>query len=400
MGKSTSSPPYAGQGPRVALYIHRLPLANPTGVHRYATEIAQALSNSTNSYQIELCSGRVTDDISHLGLTVPLTHPRAPRRTLHLAWTVARRPAIERVVGRLDLLHPVLPAFPIRSRAPQVLTIHDLLPLHHPEWYGWFPLRAFRRTIDFNVPRARTIIVPSTVVARDVERTLRVDPKRIAVIHEGVGAEFGRTVDEAAAARTAEELGVGTRPFLVTVGAISPRKNLSVVFDALARLERQDGEAPALVVVGGDGNDATRTRAAAEASGAAHLIIFAGRLADEQLHHLLSRAAGLVHPSRYEGFGLTPLEAMAAGTPVIAANASAIPEVVGKSGLLVDPDDAAAWTAAIRSVVGDAAVSERLQAAGRRRAGELTWDRAAQLTLKVYDAILGGSTTPQSQLAP
>jgi glycosyltransferase involved in cell wall biosynthesis len=374
--------------PRVVLYIHRLALANPTGVHRYAIETACALHRGGGSeYSIELASGRVRN-VEAPAVGVPLTHPWAPRRPLHLAWLVARRPAIERVIGRLDLLHMVLPLYPIRSRAPQVLTVHDLMPLHHPEWYDRFARIAFRRAIEFNVPRAAAIITPSEFVAADVERSLHVDRRRIRVIPEGVDDAWRQPIDDDAAQQTLATVGVDRGRFLVTVGAVSPRKNLRVVFEALAHLEQRGDAALPLVVVGGDEFGAEATRMEAQHSGVAHLIRFAGRLDDVQLRNLLGRATALVHPSRYEGFGLPPLEAMAAGTPVIASDTTAIPEVVGAGGLLVDPDDARGWATAISSVVGDPAIRNRLIAAGRTRSAQLTWERAAGDTLEVYRRVL------------
>lgn len=370
----------AAMRPRVALYIHQLPIANPTGVHRYAIELAEALVRTSTDLAVELCSGR-TPGRADPDLEVPVTHPSAPRRPLHLAWTLTSRPGIERVVGRLDLLHLSLPTFPIRSAAPQVITIHDLLPYHHPDWYEPFPRWTFRRAVEFHVRAAAAIITPSQVVADDVVGTLGVDPARIAVIHEGVTGALAAGIDSAAAAAVVRSMDVPDRPFLATVGAVMARKNLEVVIRALARL---GSDAPDFVVVGGDGLGADAVRAAVDECGVADRVHFVGRLSDPDLRAVLDRASALVHPSRYEGFGLTPLEAMAAGLPVIASRAGSLPEVLGSAAWLVDPDDEAAWASAVETVLGDPATAERLRRAGAAHVADFTWERAAELTAEVY----------------
>jgi glycosyltransferase involved in cell wall biosynthesis len=309
------------------------------------------------------------------------------RRPLHLAWSAFSRPAIDRVIGPIDLLHLTLPTFPIRSIAPQVVTIHDLLPYHHPEWYEWFPLRNFRRSVELHVKVAAAIITPSQVVAEDLVATLKVDPARITVVPEGVDGSFSAPVDPDAAEATCRRLGIPARPFVVTVGAVTARKNLEVVFRALAALDRR-GAAPLFVVVGGDGLEAQSIKAAMASIGVSHLVRFVGRLVDEDLHQVLSRAVALVHPSRYEGFGLTPLEAMAAGLPVIASRAGSLPEVLGAAAVLADPDDDVAWANAIEAVSTDADLVARLRTTGAAWVAGFTWDRAAAATAEIYRSAL------------
>jgi len=113
-----------------------------------------------------------------------------------------------------------------------------------------------------------------------------------------------------------------------------------------------------------------------------------GFIPDADLHALLSGALALAHPSMDEGFGLPPLEAMAAGVPVAAARAGSIPEIVGDAAVLLDPSDEAAWTAALSDLAGDADLRARLRAAGRVRAADFTWERAAEATLAVYAKVL------------
>lgn len=376
--------------PRTLLYIHRMQLDNPTGVHRYSTELATSLADvSTGVTDIELCAGRERRQSEPQPLQLPITHPSLPRRPLHLAWTLFEHPKIERVVGHIDLLHMLLPAFPIRSSAPQVMTIHDLLPLHRPDWYRGiegYAVRAALRRAD----RLTAVITPSQAVADDVIRTLRFPASRIRVIPEGVPRAFTARIDEAAARRTVEMTGMANRDYLITVGAVSPRKNLATVFAALAELNKRGIEAPDLLVVGSLAQGAQSTKQAAERHGIADLVHFTGHVDDTRLQHLLSNSIGLVHPSIYEGFGLTPLEAMAAGTPVITSDAGALAETVGPAAILVDPHDPAAWADAIHLLTTDSSVSRELIEAGHERVSMMTWDRAAHSTLDLYRSILDG----------
>jgi glycosyltransferase involved in cell wall biosynthesis len=384
---------------RALLYVHRLAVPNPTGVHRYVVELAEALSRQPEEFEIDLCSGRTRQPLPAVDAT--LSHPRAPRRTLHLAWTLLHRPIIERLTKPTDVVHMLLPAVPVAAAAPQVITIHDLLPLQHPEWYGTIARVTFERSIAFYRDHAAAIITPSQAVADDVVQTLGVPQERITVIPEGVDSRFQSAVDEVASAEACARFGVTPEKYVVTVGALTPRKNLEVVFTALAHLEQTTKEAPVLVVVGGDGPFAEATREAAKASKAEHLIRFVGRLPDAELHHLVTRARAMVHPSKYEGFGLTPLEAIAMGTPPIASRAGAVPEVVGDAGILVDPDDPEAWAQAIEQIMSDDALHAGLREEGRRHIAAFTWAEAARRTLEVYRGVVRRTsvTPPRSSRA-
>ena len=377
---------------RIALYVHRLTISNPTGVHRYALELARALSAQAEQKgdRLEMWSGR---DPATAGRGLPgVTTRQLPRRrqAVHATWSAVGRPRIETMTGRLDLVHALLPAFPVASRAPLVLTIHDLLPLTNPDWFARVPLWGFHRSVRDAVRRAAAIISPSQVVVDDVRDRLGVEPARLHLVPEGVDGLFAQPVDPAQAEHTLRRHGVETGRFLVAIGQVSPRKNLEVVFRALAALRSRGRTPPPLVVIGGSDAASAPTHAAPGRLGVADLVRFTGRLDDSDLRALLQHATALVHPSRYEGFGLTPLEAMAAGVPVVASSAGSLPEVVGDAGMLADPDDVTAWAEAIALLQDDLARGEALAAAGRRRAARYTWEEAARRTWEVYEAVLAG----------
>jgi glycosyltransferase involved in cell wall biosynthesis len=368
---------------RVALYLYRFGIANPTGVQRYAQEMARALPAAAPTGQpVEVWAGR--DAHASRPVDVDVHHPPVPRRLLHLSWAAVRAPRLDRFTGPVALVHSLSPVTPVPTRAPLVVTIHDLLPLHRPDWYArgprWSNIRAFRHAAD----NAAAIITPSRAVADDVAARLGVEPDRLTVVPEGVDPAFAVS-DPATVTAVCARHGLTPGRFILAVGEIGPRKNLAVLVQAVARLAPD--QRPTLVLVGGDGQDAAAVHALPAQLGVAECVRATGRVDDETLVALLHGARALVHPALYEGFGLTPLEAMSAGTAVIASDAGSLPEVVGDAGLLVGPRDVDGWADAIARVVTDDDVTDRMVAAGRQRAAAFTWAAAARATWQVYDRV-------------
>lgn len=368
---------------RVGLYVYRFGIANPTGVQRYAQEMARALGRTAPAdTAVEVWAGRDADQPAPGD--VDLHHPPVQRRMLHLSWTALHAPRLDRFTGPLAVVHSLSPVTPVPTRAPLVVTVHDLLPMHRPDWYArgprWANIRAFRHAAD----AAAAIITPSQAVADDVQERLGVSPGRITVVPEGVDPAFA-DVDPAALATAAADQGLAPDRYVVAVGEIGPRKNLPVLIRALAALP--PATRPTLVLVGGAGQDAAAVRALPAELGVADHVRFTGRVDDATLVALLHGARALVHPALYEGFGLTPLEAMSAGTAVVASDAGSLPEVVGAAGILVPPTDVEGWAAAIERVTSDDDVAQALVVAGRQRAAQFTWDAAARATWQVYERV-------------
>ena len=368
---------------RVALYLYRFGIANPTGVQRYGQEMARALLGTAPAARsVEVWAGR--DENAPRPADVEVHHPPFPRRLLHLSWAAMRAPRLERFTGPVSLVHSLSPVTPVPTRAPLVVTIHDLLPLHHPDWYErgprWSNIRAFRHAAD----HAAAIITPSRAVADDVQNRLGVGPGRVTVIAEGVDPAF-RTADTAAVAAVCARLDLTPGGYVVAVGEIGPRKNLSVLVQALAKLA--PAQRPTLVLVGGDGQNAAAVHELPARLGVADHVRAVGRVDDATLIELLHGARALVHPALYEGFGLTPLEAMSAGTAVIASDAGSLPEVVGDAGLLVGPRDVDGWAGAMARVMTDDDLHAQLTGAGQQRASTFTWQAAAHATWEVYERV-------------
>jgi glycosyltransferase involved in cell wall biosynthesis len=250
---------------------------------------------------------------------------------------------------------------PLASRRT-VVVLHDVAPLREPGWYSEPYVRWQRAVLPRIAKRAALVITPSAFSRAEVVDLLDVPEARVAVVPGGVDARFTPTADPAPA-RAA--LGLGERPYVLTVASRTARKNLAVLDVAARRLAERGVD---LVAAGGD---RPQFRSEADTTGVRAL----GHVDDALLPGLYAGAAAFVLPSLYEGFGLTALEAMAAGVPVVAADRGALPEVCGAAAQLVDPTDAEAVAAALEHALDDPA---RWRAAGPRRAAPLTWDATAR----------------------
>jgi glycosyltransferase involved in cell wall biosynthesis len=279
---------------------------------------------------------------------------RPPARLVHRAGHVWEQLALPLWPARLFLCPANLA--PLATTRTAVV-VHDVAPLREPSWYSDLYVRWQRTVLPRIVRRARLVITPSAFSRDELRALLGVDA---VVVPGGVDARFRPGLDPAPA-RAAFAL---QRPYVLTVASRTTRKNLAVLELAARRLAARGVD---LVAAGGD-----RPQFRAEHGGPRAL----GHVDDAHLPGLYAGAAAFVLPSLYEGFGLTALEAMACGTPVVAAARGALSEVCGDAALLVDPTDPAGVADALeRALDGDAA---RLRAAGPARAAGFTWDATAR----------------------
>ncbi len=316
-----------------------------------------------------------------------------------------RRPPSVRLVGR----HLLWPARLRRLRAglyfgpagvmplgdvgmPAVLTAHDMAIYRHPEWFPSGQALALRMIVPRSMRRAEAVVAVSASTARDVSELFGVGPARLEVVHEGVAAWFRPLPLDVLEARRAE-LRLPQR-FVLFVGTIEPRKNLVTLVEAWSRMR----DRLPLVVAGAWGwnYEGVRERLARLGSD----LVLLGPVSPVHLLALYNLATCLAHPAWYEGFGLTPLEAMASGTPVVVSDASSLPEVVGDAGLLVDPADVEGWTHALERVCGDTELHATLRRRGILRAAEFSWSRSAQRTWRVMERVAGPGSRGQVGLAP
>lgn len=249
--------------------------------------------------------------------------------------------------------------------AAPALTVHDLRPLEAPEGFSPVKVAYLKAMLPLSVRRAAVVATPSQTVARAVEARF---PRARAVqaVPHGVGPEMFAAVSEAESERVRSTYGLTGR-WLVYPVITYPHKDHATLVAAFATVAERHPDID-LVLTGGEGPAEDAVRAAIAASAVAERIHRVGRVPHRDLEALVAGAAAVPFPSRFEGFGNGALEALARGVPVVAADATSLPEVVGPGGLLVPPGDAPALATALDRVLGDRALAQRLGEAGREHA--------------------------------
>lgn len=376
---------HPGTGPTVALYGHRLGRATGTGISVYVRELISAIAAEAagGRFRFRIAGSPESADDPPPDVGLPLSRAPGPRQLLHAAWSELGRPRADRFVGHPDLLHVLYPSCPVPSRAPVVYTVHDLMPLTTPEWFDRRERRMFHRALGDAARRATALIADSTSIADQLRDRMGVSPDRIHVVPLGASGAFAEPLPPGAVAAVCRRHGLAPGRYAVLVGAVSVRKNPGPVIAAMAG--RTDLK---LVMIGPPGSGADLVASDIDRRGLSDRVILTGWLPREELTALLRGAVALVHPSLDEGFGMTPLEAMAAGVPAVVSDAGALPETVGESALVVPAGDPQEWARALERVVGDQDVRGRLVELGRARAAQFTWARTARETMAVYDRCL------------
>jgi glycosyltransferase involved in cell wall biosynthesis len=286
-------------------------------------------------------------------------------------------------------LHVLYPATPVPTAATVVVTVHDLFPITHPEWFPARERILFGRAASWAADRAALMIADSEFTAREISAVLGVDRDRVRTIPLGVGDEFFRAVPEEETRREAAARGLTPGSYLLAVGVAPARKNLTLLVEAMAEVHRLYPEL-VLVAVGPEGQGSDTVRAAVARLKLGGVVRFTGWIPDSRLVSLMAGALALAHPARAEGFGLTPLEAMACGIPCVVSEGGALPEVSGDAAIMVDQGSPPAWAEAIVRLVDDGALRQRLVGRGREVAGGRRWSETVTRTAAVHlEAIEG-----------
>jgi glycosyltransferase involved in cell wall biosynthesis len=294
---------------------------------------------------------------------------------------------------RPSLIHS--PDFvPPRFRTfPAVVNIQDLAFLKFPDltllteeskrYYG---------QVGWAARNAHALIALSASARDDIVQLLGVNPRKITVIPAAADSRFRSPADPAKAREVADRR-FGLTPddggYILFVGTIEPRKNLTTLVEAYSLLKSQNRVRPfpILAIVGKDGWLSEQLHTRIEELGLEKHIYFLRGVEDKDLPLFYAGARAFVLPSIYEGFGLPALEAMASGTPVISSSAGSLREVVGDAGILIDPTDVDRWVEAIERVLADDALSSQMSEAGLERAALFSWERAASETLALYKKV-------------
>jgi glycosyltransferase involved in cell wall biosynthesis len=359
------------------------------GLGRYAAALAEQLitQDKTNAYTA-FAYGRFDDATLAPALralpraNIPLD-VRPYRMSAWLAHAIGV--PMDRAFPRADLFHATEHLLPRFKNIKTVFTLHDLIFQFFPEYHlplnKWFLTNAMPHFLK----RADAIIAVSECTKRDAIRFYNLPPEKITVIYEAADPAL-KPVNDPGVIADARARYAHNQPFVFFVSTIEPRKNIRALVDALEIL-RARGFPHRLLIAGRKGWLYQPTFDHVKQTGMADRVAFLDFVPDADLRALYAACDAFVFPSLYEGFGLPPLEAMASGAPVICANNSALPEVVGDAAMLIDARAPGDIARALERVITDRALRDELRARGFVQAAKFSWERAAHETLAVYQRV-------------
>ena len=315
--------------------------------------------------------------------------PRLARRNAsieNLMWEQFTSPSAARKTG-VDLLHVPYFAPPFFPRTPGVITIHDIIPLRMPQYRTDPKMKAYLQLITRAARKATMIITVSQHAKQDMLDALKLPAERIRVIYEAAGEEYQPITNPEVLSRVYVRYGLHGR-YILYLGGLDQRKNVPQLVRAFAQVYHQLGDPNLQLLIAGNpdklrGSLFPDPRPVAADLGITGQIIYRF-IEDEDKPAIYSGASVFVFPSLYEGFGLTPLEAMSCGTPVICSNRTSLPEVVGDAAINFDPDNVREMVQAMHSVLTNDELQIDLRSRSLKRASQFNWQKTAIETIDVY----------------
>jgi glycosyltransferase involved in cell wall biosynthesis len=358
-------------------------LGERAGVGNYTGRLLAAMLELGRDWDFLLYSNRPLGQLEHplaAATQVPayLTQSRWLWMQLMLPGIIAR--------SEPDLLHYTNSLAPLRRSRPYVLTVHDASLFLHSRHHPRARLLTVRLILPLVARRAAAVITMSINAKRDLVAALQLPPEKIEVIYEAAPREFHRDIDAAYQSAVRGKYGLPDQ-YLLYVGTLEPRKNLSRLIRAFWRLRKQ-GFRHQLIIVGPNGWQMDGFGAEIEQLELQNSVRMLGYVPAEDLPGLYSLASIFVFPSLYEGFGLPPLEAMACGVPVLTSNNSSLAEICADAAHLIDPRDEAELAGGMRKLLEDSEWRAELGRRGRRRSKEFSWSAAARQTMALYESVL------------
>ena len=367
---------------RVALDATPL-LGKPTGVGVFCLGALQSLGQRTDIAvrAFAVSWRRRAGMAARLPANVAALQRPMPARPLHAMWGRGDLPPIEWFIGSVDVVHGTNFVVPPTRKAGAVVSVHDLTPLHHPELCNQATL-AYPELIRRALRRGAWVHTDSAFVAGEVIEAFGADPARVRVVQPGV-PPLPDIPPEETRSLVEPFLPSGVTRYVLAIGTAEPRKDLPGLVRAFDHLAGRHSDL-ALVLAGPPGWGEEALTTAVERARFAEKVVRTGWLEPAALAALLRRASVLAFPSLYEGFGFPPLEAMAAGVPVVATRAGSLPEVLGEGASMVDVGDGDGLAAALDRILDDPVLRERLVAAGVERAASFSWERCGEGLTVLY----------------
>jgi glycosyltransferase involved in cell wall biosynthesis len=376
---------------RVGIIAYAFERPAPPSFASYTLELARAITACDGDIEITLLATS-RDAVPHLppGFRAYVLPGCKWLPGLMVLGNVAAAAAVR--ACRLDLVHDptgVSPFF-LRRRSGgwvAVGTVHDLVSFVYPETHTVLTNFMHRVWLPRALGRATAVVTVSQHSKKDIVRYLGLDAARIEVIPCGVGAQFSPLAEAGEGERLAARYGI-RQPYILYLGAVTARKNLTGLLQAFARL-RVSLPQYTMVVAGAPAWKAAPVHDTVKRLEMAPHVLLTGYVSDGDVPALYRQADLFAFPSLYEGFGRPPLEAMACGTPVVTSNSSSLPEVAADAALLVDPQDPGAIAAAMATALTDADLRRDLVHRGLARARRFTWEQAGREVAALYRRLLG-----------
>ncbi len=372
----------------IAFFSNQFASAGGHGIAHYAQRLYEGLHAFEDINVLPVATGcdKAPDERRRFEKATGLRVIPWGRKLTPLSWIFMKNPPVEWWMDApIDVTHNLAPGFPVATRRKLVVTVHDMGPITHPEYFlqkgGW----SFRKGIEQAVRQADAIICVSQATADELVGVAGESVgKRIEVIHEGVDAVNFALAGADVSEMLEQHLPNG-EPYILSVGAISPRKNLVRVLRAFQRIA---GKIPHhLMLTGGSGWEAGEVMELMHNPDMSPRLHSMGYVSDMQLKSLYQNAALYVHPSLFEGFGLTVLEAMAAGCPVVTSNKSSLAEVAGDAALLVNPESVDEIADAILALAMDESKRDVYIQLGHQRVKQFRWSDTARKVAQVYRTV-------------
>ncbi len=373
---------------RIGIDATALP-AQPVGVGNYIIQFVKALAKMDIDYELIVFAQKGKRDLFDIPNDENLHWVIVPDKSpmYRLIWEQTTFP---RLVHRaeVDLLHSLHYTQPVRLGCPSIVTIHDMTFFLFPDLHTRSKRLFFPFAIRSSVRRADALIAISESTRQDSIRLLGVSPQKVFTTQLGITDEFRVVKDNELLAKVRKKYDL-PEEFVLYVGLVEPRKNIPFLIRAYKSLA-DEGIKHNLVIVGRIGWMYQEVFKQIEELGLEGRVQFTGYLPQDDLPMVYNLASLFVYPTKYEGFGLPALEAMACGTPVVTTAISSLPEIVGDAGMLIPPGDEQALASAMAEVLHDSTLFNQLRTRGLQRSEHFTWERTAQQTLKVYQQVLMG----------
>ena len=372
--------PHTGSGQYTLQLLKQLPCIAPQ--HEYALVVPHK-----GSFKII----DITADTDFQLLTSNLQLPTSNFRKLLFEQSIMPRAASAYAA---DVLHVPYWAPPLRSSVPIVVTIHDIIPLILPQYRGGPLVRAYTQLVSAAARGATLILTDSNASRSDIMQHLHIPADRVRTIYLAADPKFTDHPDpiDTAALRKNHDL---PDEYVLYLGGCDARKNVETLLQVYTWAQDVLGEAYPLVVAGSlpDRHDAffRDPRIIAQQIEVEPVVRFIGRVAEEDKVALYQQARAFLYPTLYEGFGLPALEALACGVPVVGSNASAVPEIVGGAGILVDPQDARGMAGALIAVCTEDALHDELSERALQQAAQFSWEKCARETAAAYEDVVRGA---------